>query len=925
MRPKTTTASKPVIGPVLRRLIDAVLILFALLGVNSAYLGAISLSEYLGAGHLQDYFYLLMFLAHLVLGLILAPLFLLFGALHLRRAWVRPNRYAVRAGLALYLTGVAVIVSGLVLTRFGFLEIDDPRWRGLAYWLHIAAPLVAAWLFVLHRLAGRPLRWRTARLWGGVAAVFAVGMLALHLSLRPPTDERILSRFSPALTVLEDSDRIPARHLMRDDHCAACHGDIAGQVRTSMHHFSSFDNPAYRLSIMEARTVLGRRDGHLDNTRLCAACHDPVPLLDGRFTRADFDPDRDRSAHAGITCVVCHAVKAIENPKRNGAYRIIDPPRYPFAFSDNPLLKAINHQLIKAKPELHKQSFLKPLHRSAEFCATCHKVHLPQAVNHYRWLRGQDHYDSFLSSGVSGHRVDSFYYPAKAVDRCANCHMPLRESDDPAARDFAGSGGRQIHDHGFAAANTGVPHLLGLPRETLQARRGFLANAARVDLFGLRLGTDVDAPLVAPLRPEVPTLKPGGTYLLEAVVRTLGVGHQLTQGTADSNQLWLQVEVRDGRRIVATSGALTSGAGEVDPWAWFCNAYLLDRNGRRIDRRNGQDIFVALYNHQIPPGAAAVVHYRLKLPARIEGPLEVRLRLNYRKFDTAFLRHLRGDSFQRNDLPIVTLASDRVLFPVKGRASPQEAPAIPVWERWNDYGIGLLRQGTTGSTKGALRQAEAAFTQVQRLGRADGPLNLARAYFKEGRLDDAARALREASRMTPPAPAWTVAWYAALIAHQRGDLKEANRLLNELAETRFPEARRRGFDFSRDVRVWNELGRVLFDRSRRLRGAKNRAARLGLLRKSVAALRHTLAIDPENGAAHFNLALAYEQLGEPARAAEHRRLHEKYRPDDTAVAQAVARHRARNPAADHAANPIAVYDLAPTEPLTASLAKRSPP
>ena len=44
-------------------------------------------------------------------------------------------------------------------------------------------------------------------------------------------------------------------------------------------------------------------------------------------------------------------------------------------------------------------------------------------------------------------------------------------------------------------------------------------------------------------------------------------------------------------------------------------------------------------------------------------------------------------------------------------------------------------------------------------------------------------------------------------------------------------------------------------------------------------------------------------------AGQHRALHDKYRPDDHAVEQAVARHRRENPAADHAAAAIAIYDL----------------
>ena len=54
-----------------------------------------------------------------------------------------------------------------------------------------------------------------------------------------------------------------------------------------------------------------------------------------------------------------------------------------------------------------------------------------------------------------------------------------------------------------------------------------------------------------------------------------------------------------------------------------------------------------------------------------------------------------------------------------------------LWERWNDYGIGLLLAGE--ARQSTLRQAEHAFRQVEALDRPDGPLNLARVYLKEGR------------------------------------------------------------------------------------------------------------------------------------------------------------------------------------------------
>lgn len=895
---------QPVVTPALRKLLGLAGILLGLLLINSLYLVAVTLGELATGRILENRIYLLMFLGHLVLGLIAVLPVLVFAGLHLRRAWRRPNRYAVRAGLALLLSLVAVFASGILLTRFGFFEVNDPLVRRWAYWIHVLMPLAAVWLFVLHRLAGPRLNWRP----GVVLAVAGVGLaavaLALHLSAgrEPPT---LAQAYAPALTELAEGRQIPPEHLMQDAVCAECHGDIAADHEQGIHAMSSFNNPAYRASIDELRALLVERDGQVRAARLCATCHDQVPLFSGRFDRADFDPDTDPTGAAGITCLGCHAITAVDAPLGNGAYRFEDPPRYPFAFSASPLLRAVNRQLIKAKPAFHKETMLKPVHRSAEFCSSCHKVHLPFALNHYRWLRGQNHYDSFLMSGVSGHRVDSFYYPAQAARACSDCHMPLQPSSDPAARDLADEGQRVVHDHRFAAANTAVPEMLGAAEEGNQARVEMLRRAARVDIFGIKEGGSIEGTLHAPLRPQLPSLEPGKRYLLEVVIRTIGVGHHLTQGTVDSNELWLDVSVSSGERVIGRSGALDS-AGAVDDWAYFVNAYLLDRDGNRIERRNAQDIFVALYDHQIPPGAAAVVHYAFTVPPDAEGPISIEAALRYRKFDSRFMRFVEGDAFEGNRLPIVTMAEDQLTLPIGGseRVARQESP-IPAWERWNDYGIGLLREGKRGES----RQAAEAFDQVEALGRADGPLNLARVLYQEGRLEEAGAALRRAADFDPPALPWVLAWLTALIDRDLGQLDSAISTLEALAETRFNAARHRGFDFARDYRMLTELGRTLYERARQERGPQRRQTRMAFLKRARHWLERALREDPENAATHHNLSLVLAELGESALADEHRRLHDDYRIDDNAVERAVSLHRSRVPAADHAAEPVAIYDL----------------
>ena len=383
----------------------------------------------------------------------------------------------------------------------------------------------------------------------------------------------------------------------------------------------------------------------------------------------------------------------------------------------------------------------------------------------------------------------------------------------------------------------------------------------------------------------------------------------MTQGTADSNELWVDLSVLAGDRVIGRSGG-TGADGSVDPWSFFVNTYVLTKEGTRLDRRNGQDTFVALYDHQIPPGAAAVVHYLLRVPEDVSGPVTIEAALRYRKFDTTYLNHVQGEKFRGNDLPVVILATDR--YRVAGRLDNADKVSVDpdkpeTWERWNDYGIGLLLSGE--ARQSTLRQAEHAFKQVESLGRPDGPLNLARVYLKEGRVDDAAAALQRAAERHPDFRPWTRAWLTALVDRENGHLDQAVTMLRDLLGTRFAEARARGFDFAQDFRARNMLGRTLYERARQERGVTREQRRLALLEEARAEFTAVLMQDPENLTAHFNLALIHAGLGNAERASTHRALAEKYRPDEHAVERAVTMHRRANPAADHAAEPVAVYDL----------------
>ena len=861
-RDRRGRAYTPAVGPKLRLWLWLLLGGFAVLGANGLYLTSVTVVTWLTEVPQQTYFYMMMVLIHLVVGFLIVIPVVVFGFVHLFTSWKRPNKTAIRYGLALLACSLVVLVSGLILVRlFGVYEVRDPRLRAVSYWLHVGSPLAAIALYIKHRLAGPRIRWVWARRIGGVLAVVVLAMGFLHSQEPRGFGQKGSSEgakyFFPSEAVTATGKFIPATTLMMDDYCLKCHQDAYKGWYHSSHHFSSFNNKAYLSSVRETRKVSMERDGNTKGARWCAGCHDPVPFLSGEFDDPNYDDVNNPTSQAGITCTVCHSITHVNSTRGNADYTIEEPQHYPFAASQHPVLRWINETLVKAKPEMHKRTFLKPAIKDSKFCSTCHKVGLPYALNHYKdFLRGQNHYDTFLLSGVSGHGARSFYYPPVAKGQCIDCHMNFIASTDFGAKDFEGKGSREIHNHMFPAANTGLATIREQP-DVAEVHAKYLKDKkVRVDLFALREGGGIDGALLGPLRPEVPTLKPGKPYLVEVVVRTLGLGHPFSQGTADSNEIWVELIAKSGDKVIGRSGGIGPD-GIVDPYSHFINIYMLDKDGNRIDRRNPQDIFVPLYNKQIPPGAGQVVHFGLDVPEATSGPITLEAKVNYRKFDRKFLDYIFGPT-KGPELPVVEMARDEVKFAVEGGppVANKPSPIAEVWQRWNDYGIGLLLEGeAVGSQKGELRQAEPVFRKVAELGFADGWVNLARIYLREGRIPDARRALEEAKNHPKVAAPWVVAWLTGQINERNGYLDEAMTRYEEVLATRIPD---RKFDFSQDYEVINALGLATYNRA--LQEPIESESRRAFVLKTIQTFRKTIAIDSENVQAHHGLGKAYAEL-----------------------------------------------------------------
>jgi tetratricopeptide (TPR) repeat protein len=714
--------------------------------------------------------------------------------------------------------------------------------------------------------------------------------------------------FFPSSAQTSTGGKIPSKFFMDSQACQRCHPDIYEQWTSSAHRFSSFNNQWYRKSIEYMQDVAG-----VESSKWCAGCHDPALLFSGMFDTPVRQLIDKPEAHAGLGCVMCHSVSAVKSTMGQGDYTLEYPRLAELAASPNKIVQALHDFLVHVNPEPHRRTFMKPFVRNqtADFCSSCHKVHLDTHVNDYRWIRGFNDYDNWQASGVSGMGARSFYYPPKTA-RCVDCHMPMLDSTD------AGNVNGKIHSHRFPGANTALP-TANRDAKQLEAVTKFLQDKiVSVDIFGLSparnprasdaalgatelattfaVGEEGDArianadaelaPLTAPLDGEDAGVLPGEAYRVDVVVRTRKIGHFFPGGTVDAFDVWLELKATDDEgKVIFWSGMVEDGGkGPVEKGAHFYRSLQLDANGNPINKRNAWATRSLAYVRLIPPGAADTAHFRLLIPQNAKGRISLKAQLNYRKFawwntqfsyagerapgtPAAVRDHddgrwiFTGDTSKVSgqikdipDLPIITLAEDTATLKI---AAPKSGPPerhIKLqksdWERWNDYGIGLLLQGD-------LKGAEAAFTHATEVSpeNPDGWVNIGRARVQEGNLSGARQVLERALSLSP-------------------DLARAHFFYSRVlrAEGAYDDAlvhlRRVIAQYPKDRVVRNDTGRILFLQKKYAEAIKE--------------FEYVLTIDPEDLQAHYNLMLCYNGLGQQERALEHQKRYLRFKADESA-------------------------------------------
>lgn len=543
-----------------------------------------------------------------------------------------------------------------------------------------------------------------------------------HAPELEPRLPRAPGAFAPSLVRIEgQGDGPPGKMLADVDTCASCHPDVAAQWAASPHSFASFGNPIYRFDVELARADLGRHD-----SQMCGGCHD-MPLMTDGMMAGDI-PAGDLRAHSGVTCRLCHGVKAVTKDG-NGSY----------VWSREPLDAPVLGDA--ASIARHRaQVSVKAL--GTELCVGCHRGFLSPDMDMPVHLTGLDEPGAWRSSAWDGNGLGR-------VDRvqprtCIDCHMER----EPASKDEYGAEHGTIPSHRFLGGHTWMAAMRG-DADHLRRLQAKLEGIASID--------------VAEWKPVVP----GRRAELDVVVRNLLVGHRFPGGVLDIQDTWIEVEVADahGRRI-AESG-LRHATDPDDTDTHVLRTLVVDDRGEVLEHHEMPRMRTQIATQSLAPREAKVVRYALDVPAGVALPLTVTVRLRHRSrtlamqaevcaaaktpAGRAFLAGAKDDRYVELDpcrpQPITLITEETIEL---GAGAHRTSPR-PAWEREYEHGMAL-----TSVVTERLDEPRAVLEQALRDAPAGKPaamvlVQLAIVADRQGRADDALALLAKARALLAPA------------------------------------------------------------------------------------------------------------------------------------------------------------------------------
>jgi tetratricopeptide (TPR) repeat protein len=603
------------------------------------------------------------------------------------------------------------------------------------------------------------------------------------------------------------------------DYCGKCHKEAYHQWRQSLHS-NSFRTPFYRTSV----NILMRTKG-IEFARHCDSCHNPVAVLGGGLTQASvvdrgFDQD-------GLTCTTCHSVQKVDSTNGNGSY-VMGVPAVMVDEKGTRIPGMVPDAEILAHLDRHSKAVMQPLYRTPEFCSACHKANLPNPLNGYKFIRAFTAYDEWQNSKFSQRNPLTFYQAD--FTSCQGCHMKR----SAAGLAEPGSKNGTFASHRWAAGNTAVPFYYGFD-EQLAKTIEFLksGNYLNVDLFAIRKANDDH--MIAPLGSTAFDLKAGETIQVMTVIQNKNIGHSLIPEVRDLYEGWVEFSATDSTGKVIYHSGFIKADGKLDERAHSFTNRPVDTTGGFVDNHKVWTIHSVAYDNTVQAGRSTLIRYEFQIPADAKGTISITAKVNYRHLRQSYLNNIFGDDHPA--YPIVELASrTRTLNIGDNPVTKPEPNDNADWMRWNNLGISYLDQ---------LQYSEAidAFSHVVKLrpDYADGYTNIGLTNIEWEKYESARGGLEKALELAPNNA--RALYYLALVERRAGHSEaEVADLQKVIAQ--YPQ--------SRDAR--RELG-ISYYQQRRPQDAMEQFEALQ-------------AIDPDDLAAHYNLALLYRRMGLKDKAKE---------------------------------------------------------
>ena len=630
--------------------------------------------------------------------------------------------------------------------------------------------------------------------------------------------------FLPSNATTDTGDFIDPKSFPTAQYCGHCHKEAHAEWRQSVHSNSN-RVPYYLRNV----NLLAAEKG-IAYTRHCEGCHDPIALVSGALTEAA--PRKRPYDQDGVTCMVCHSIEKVD-ARGTGSY-VMGVPAVLVDEAGRPITRPVTDAEILANLDRHSAAVMKQFYRSPEFCSACHKAALPKMLNSYKWQRAMTPYDEWQNASFAKESPLPFYVK-DSVSTCQTCHMqrePLGQLPDPGAKEG------QLASHRWVGANTLIPQIYHYDEQASRVVAFLQKSAFNVDIFAIETAVGQAEPkLIAPLGQTPFHLEHRQRVTVSVVIQNKGIGHSFVPEQRDMYEAWVDFTVKDGNgRVVAESGALRPDM-ELDPAAHSFTNRLINKEGGVNDLHQVWDNRVVAYNNTIQSGRSQLVRYAFTMP-RSANAVTVTATVRYRRFDQHFMDFGMSMAEGKHYVqPIVDMVStSRTLRVGSNETSQPGASENPEWMRWNNYAIGLLdAQQYAAAVDGFQHVA------LLRPDYADVYTNIGLTYIQWEKYDESLPFLEKALSLAKNNA--RALYYLALVERNQGKVDDAIADLEKVA-AQYPRSRdahrELGFSFYQQHRY--ELARDEYEKVQ--------------------------SIDPDDLAAHYNLAILYRRLGLKQKASE---------------------------------------------------------